>query len=344
MLRYLIGFILIILLLACKEDTSQIYERKQVTGKAILADPFSESLTIPAPTATIYLATNDKADPFLYSVTADADGKFVFSGLPKDESVALLVGKYKNPAGIAFVGSMSLSAFSADIQTELLLRPQYPGGVLKFQLLDATAGNAPIAGADILIFSTLSQTSAAADADPKGAVQKGVTNAKGIVFFHSLQPITYYAVAKNMVGGKAVLSTPLPVTVTSTTLVTDVQSVTPNMLTLAYPKPVAKASIQLILKDSLDLPVAGFNAYLFTNPRQAETIKDDSISVFVQAADALTNLNGITKFSNVDPGKYYIAVSGAYSEKRKIKKVLNTQPIEISIGNVSTVPVSYTIN
>lgn len=346
MIRYTIGVCLVTLLLACKDESSLVYERKQVTGNAVLTDAFNESLTVAANGATIYLAQNDKADPYLYSVTADDKGKFVLYGLPKEQSNALLVGKYKNSAGITFVGSMPLGSFTATAGTELPLTPQYPGGALKFQLTNPVANNSPVAGAEVFLFSTPNQTLAAADTEPKGVVQKGFSNARGFVFFHSLQAIPYYAVAKTIIGGKPILSTPVSATVSSTTLVTDARTVAATPITLLSPTPVTKASIELTLKDNADRPVAGFTAYLFINPQQAETVyNDDGPKGFVQTSDAVTNTNGQTKFSNVDPGTYYVAVSGAYGQNVKYKKAMGADDaIRVPDSGTATIPKSYTIN
>lgn len=343
MLRYLLGLGLIALLLACHEDDTKVYKREQVVGSAVLTDLFSESLTIPASTATIYLADNEKADPFLYTVSADDKGKFTLYGLPGNSAGLVVVGKYKNAAGITFMGSKLISLFSADPLTELPLTPQYPGGVLKFLLTDASADNKPIVGADVLLFTTKSQTAAATDNDPKGVAYKSVTNAKGIAFFSSLLPVTYYAVAKNTINGKTTLSSVMETPVSSTVLVTNPTSV--QSLTFTYPAPAAKASLIIRLKDKLNQPVAGFNAYLFVNLEQANTIKDDNPKGFVQGADMVTDRNGVTKFSNLEPGDYYIAISGVYSPAPAlpVRKVITSQPISVTAGSGITVP-DYIVN
>lgn len=317
-----------LVLISCKDDlfpeyNLRNYEKSELAGKALLKDPFWESNAIPVQDATIFLADNADADPYLYSITSEKDGVFHMPNQPKENDDLFLVGK-SSVSGIPYNGNIKVADALKDTggETSLILNPQYPGGIIKIKVLGEGSSKEPVTGATVLLFTNQKQAATIDDTLPSGVIQSAVSNERGIAFFYNLKSGDYYAVGK----ANKLITNEVKLAVNAEESQSSKIKVTATEISLQS-KPVS-SKLRVTVRDaaSNDL-LSGVNVYLFTSLGQAESIYDDAEARgFVQVLP--TSATGQALFRDVPGGKYFLAVRGQIKEEKEIRYIL-MEPVNI---------------
>lgn len=299
---------------ACKENTEQLYVKNKIEGVVYLNDTFKASPDEIAPEATIYLSTNQNADPYLLRTKADKDGKFFFEYLPKSGTY-YLIGEYINAEKITFRGTKELLNAN-DIS--LSIEPSYPKGKLQVKVEDNATIGVPLKGVDVYLFVNQDQANTVMDSSPKGVVQMQTTNESGITFFYNLEEQKQYFIRAKQ-GTQAFNAESALVQNTSQTKILK-----------PVPSPSVQLEVEVEYQNSL---LYGSEVYLFTNLIQAESIKRTPKG-FV--AFQKTDNKGIARFSNLSEIDYYIAARDYITENNQRRLILHISPTSFRPTNTKT--------
>lgn len=315
--------LMMLVLTSCEDDLFPVYnlrdyEKTELTGRVLLKDIFWESNAIPAQDATVYLAGNAGADPYLYSIASEKDGAFHLPHQPKENDDLFLVGK-SSTSGIPYEGDIKVADAQKDTERKisLILNPKYPGGIIKIKVLGEGASKEPVTGATVFLFTNQKQAATISDSLPSGIIQRAVSNERGIAFFYNLKSGDYYAVGK----ANKLITNQVKLTVDAEQSQASKISISATELSLQS-KPVA-SMLRVTVRDapSNDL-LSGVSVYLFTSLAQAESVKDDAgARGFIQVLP--TSATGQVLFKDIPGGKYFLAVRGQLREGKEIRYILS---------------------
>jgi uncharacterized lipoprotein NlpE involved in copper resistance len=302
--------------------SGSLFKPSNIKGTVFLEDTFVGSPATIAPEGTVYLATNAKAEPYIFQVKTDSKGKFSFGYEPTDETLCL-VGKYTDTSGIEYTKTVTLVDFN-QAQNQLTLSPVYPKGKLKVTVKDATS---IVNKAEVYLFVNKANADSFTDKDLGSAIDSKITNNNGIAFFYGLAPTTYYIKGKK---GSQIF---------------DIKTIAlaANELKeedLLPPTPTQTQFKVTVTSDSQ--PILGAEVYLFSSQSQANSIKlDPEPENYVTKQN--TNLQGEASFQGLKNGEYYAAariwlvINGVrtlklgFSQKITISMSATTTPQTISL-------------
>lgn len=315
-----------LLLIGCKNDTLREYVADEIKGQVFIENNFAESTGATASQAIVYVANTDQTSKFLYSIAADKDGLFTTTYLPSDKATSCLLIRYTAADGLVYEKIYPLNQLpepnSRGIR-DFVVNPVYTKGIIRVDMNEPTTGK-PIVDASVLLFTNPSQANSFSDTTPQGVVSQSVTSAKGIVLFTNLDAGSYWVGAKLGDRHSAIEST----TVQATTAPPNVKDLKPLSLSfLTVPTP--NELIITVLEKKTNIPLAGFQAYLFVNANQAATIGDETVSGSIK--NVSTNQSGKVSFKPIDPGTYYVGVVGALPGRKKVPAISGV--ITIPKGN-----------
>lgn len=299
-----------------------LFKRSELKGKAILKDDYAQTPSVVAPDVVIYVALNDKADPYLYKAdTTDKEGKFVISFQPTTNEASLhLVARYTDKAGLTYGASYlikDLPPSTTRNEIELTLTPVYQKNVIKVKVVDKGTAKQPVAKAEVFLFLNENHAETFRDDKPKGIVYQRTTNELGVAFFPNLELVEYFVRAKvTRAEGLATASdraTAVPAPSSATVLPV-------KELQLTYPTTKSSLKVAFLYNQVLKEPLANFTAYLFTSQVQAESVKTDLTPVgFVD--QKITDAKGIVTFSGLEGKSYYVGLRGVLPRKDTLRYV-----------------------
>ncbi len=284
---FIAAVVLLFWVWGCKDvGRGSLFRPSNIKGTMFLEDTFVGSPATVASEGVVYLATNAKAEPYIFQVKTDSKGKFSFDYEPTDETLCL-VGKYTDASGIEYTKTVTLAGFN-QAQNQFTLSPVYPKGKLKVTVKD---GISIVNNANVYLFVNKANADSFTDRDLESAISTKATNNNGIVFFYGLDPKTYYIKGKK---GSQIFDIKT-ITITATELKEE---------DLLPPTPTQTQFAVTITSDSQ--PILGAEVYLFSSRSQANSISlDPEPENYV--TKQTTNLQGKASFQGLKNGDYYAA-------------------------------------
>ncbi|MFN4146709.1 MAG: hypothetical protein ACK4GN_12860 [Runella sp.] len=334
--HFLLG--LMLLATACQNPNQDLYEINQLKGTVQLKDDLAEAPTVIAPEATIYLAYNATADPYLLKQKADKEGKFIFTHQAKNIEGVRLVGEYKDKDGVLFRGDSLLNTFRNNDARHLILKPQYPRNQLKVTVKNSLSQ--AINGMDVYLFVNEDFSKAAnTGSEVRNAIRTLKTNERGVAFFYNLDSDRYWVIGR--LGD--LRFNPTVSNFRNTTDFSGRNLDQINFIAHTPPSPATQLAVEVKDADGAQgRPTFGTEVFLFVSQEQAQTVRTMS-NPTGRIARQITNADGKAFFANLTPGKTYFI--GA---RDTLVGVNNVSEVRYGFGsttaqNTTTPPASVTI-
>lgn len=192
----LVGIISCLFFLSCSKQKGDIGGDRIVRGRLFLVDLISGNGTAkPLPGKTIYLAYDSEKDSkYLYTVTTDTAGYFLFENLRKNTRYNF---RYRDSIGGAYVtADSSLQITDDKLDLALIAQPNLQQqNVLVVTCVDANGD--PVPNASVCIFNNRTF----ADSNPcAGSILSLTANAQGKIIRYNVPTGTLHLNAQNATG------------------------------------------------------------------------------------------------------------------------------------------------
>ena len=341
-MKNLLYILLILLGASCKEYEPAIgYEKKEQKGTVYLTDDLTESPTVVAPAATVYLTNTPVKDNYLLKVQANEKGEFTFDYLPETFASLSLVAEYTDKSGLVYTGGVPFTGVVDN--AKISLAPQYQKGKLKIKVLNAASEIEN--GATVSLFVNKAQADSVLVGKTATPIKSYMTNDRGIAFFPGLDQGTYYVLAQKAgvyssvasvtVGASPSYTVAYPSPQASTTAL----SLTLNSTTLVSPT----VQLTVLVTNQANEPLYGMNVYLFTTLSQASSVTGTVAGAVNITTPEKTNATGQAFFRKLAVGKYYAGATGIVSGTAISGAFAADQPVSVSASGAIASPSSVTV-
>ncbi|GAA4318633.1 hypothetical protein [Flaviaesturariibacter amylovorans] len=301
--KYFLPLVAALLCLSCSDKTyDDLAGADEIKGVAVIYDDLSGTTTsTPGKNLKIYLRNADDAAGFLYSTTANEQGRFVFGGI--DRAKAYEVYASVDTGAVKYFGILRFAASNhAATGDSLKLSPSQTaqnGILLKVQ----DEQEIPIPGVTAWVFNNpflfASDTSA-------GKIFDIPVNNYGIGYRLNLAPGMYYLRVKTRIGmlsltGETSVSVPSNGIIDTTITLRNV--------------PLARNGIEATITDTYGTLINGATVYAY---RSQLLFERDTVSYTNSLFTMTSNAMGMASAYIIEPGTYYL----------RAIKVINTDTLK----------------